>query len=211
MQKASLFQERIKKQEEDDNKKQTEEVTEQLQEIYAELRDTGRHDQHDPDDDADSLPSQTNHEPPDQIAAAQFSPTGDSPKIGADARPTGRSTAYSQIISRREKEEEAARMEEEKAPYDPLSVLEGLTADELPGVVEEPEEEEARGVFMLWEGMLLIGNTATPIATCIYALEGEKKLKQLAKLESAASLRIKGRCKVEDILDYYRKNQSSRV
>ena len=57
----------------------------------------------------------------------------------------------------------------------------------------------------------MIGNTSTPIATCIYALDSNKKLKQLAKFESAGTLRIKGRCKVEDILDYYRKNQHSRV
>lgn len=49
---------------------------------------------------------------------------------------------------------------------------------------------------MLWEGMLMIGNTSTPIATCIYSLDSNKKLKSLAKFESAGTLRIKGRCKV---------------
>lgn len=96
--------------------------------------------------------------------------------------------------------------------YDPLSVLQGLEeaageAEEAPG--QQAAVAEERGVFQLWEGMLLLQSGGAPVAACMYALERKSRLQQLAKMGS--SLRVKGRCKAVDILDYFRKNQSVRV
>lgn len=114
LEKTSQFQERLKKVEEEAEKKEAEEQAERLHSLYSEIKQAPLREE----DDVDSLPS--------QAEAGQFSPNEETPKVVKKETSTYEQIFQEQNIKEEKQYERAKEEEKSNQLYDPFSVLSAL-------------------------------------------------------------------------------------